>query len=109
MVARLRPQTWEAIQKIRNQGRHPEYVFPWVGWRNKFSAAFRRVAERARIDGTPKYLRRARATAEYRLNGASAAGRVLGHADGTGALALKNYGDKSLLADRLPVAPALPP
>ena len=79
-----------------------------MGWRKKFSAAFQRVVERAGLSGSPKYLRRARATAECRLNGPAAAAKILGHADGTGALALKNYVDRSQLLENVALPPSLP-
>jgi integrase len=110
IAARLRDDTWAAIQQIRHQGETGRVsVFPWAGWRNKFSAAFRSVAQRAGLSGTPKYLRRARATAEYRINGAVAAGMVLGHSDGTGALAWRNYVDRGQLTASMDLPPALPP
>jgi hypothetical protein len=54
-------------------------------------------------------LRRARATYEYRRSGGNAlvAGRVLGHRDGTGALAMRNYVDISQVTERLSLPPPI--
>jgi integrase len=107
IAARLRPETCAAIEVIKPQGIARTVVFPWYGWRNKFSESFRRLAWRAGVNGTPKYLRRARATQEAKLRGLEAAAKILGHADATGGLAWRNYIDRSQLSDDLPMPPAI--
>lgn len=106
---RIRPETLDRWRVIQAQGvaRESPYVLPFVGDRNKFCAAFRKLAIRSGVEGTSKFLRRGGATQIWKLHGPAAAAKYLGHADGTGALAWKNYIDRSQLDDQLPMPPPI--
>lgn len=108
-AGRLRDETWNAVQRIREQGEQsPErLIFCWAARREAFYKAFRELAEDAGVRGTSKYLRRARATDEFKRHGPAAAARVLGHADMTGQLAWRNYIDRSQLDSDLPMPPTI--
>lgn len=109
IVHRLRPETWAIVKRVCAQGLTTrERVFPWGAKRYQFYVAFKKLTTSVGLRGTSKYLRRARATQECKTGGPAAAARVLGHADGTGMLAWKNYIDRSQLDDQLPLPPALP-
>jgi integrase len=108
-VGKLRDETWNAVQVIKGQGEQAadRCIFPWASRREAFYKAFRELAAEAGVRGTSKYMRRARATDEYKRRGPAAAATVLGHADGTGQLAMRNYIDKSQLSDDIPMPPAI--
>lgn len=100
------PQAWSALTAIREPQR--EVCFPWHARREAYFKAFRRLVRLAGLDaGTSKYIRRAGATQVWKHHGPAAAARYLGHADGTGALAWRNYIDRSQLDENLPLPPAI--
>lgn len=109
VVRPLRDVTWDAIERILTQGdQSPERpIWHWLAHREAFYKAFRELCAEAGVRGTSKYLRRARATDEWRRGGPAAAARVLDHADGTGQLAWRNYIDRSQLDDQLPLPPPI--
>lgn len=114
MIGRLRPETLAAVTQLQEQGDSSRpYIFNWHTRREQFYKWFRKLCARAGVKGTSKYLRRSRATDECRRHGGigggglAAAAKVLGHADLTGALALRNYIDRSQLTEELPLPPPI--
>ncbi len=108
ILCRLREETHQSLKRLLTQGESRAVVFAWGFRTAAFFGEFKKLAAAAGVHGTLKYLRRARATLEYQRGGPAAAARVLGHADGTGQLAWKNYIDRSQLGDDLPLPPPLP-
>ena len=86
-VCEVRPSTLEALRKCG--GAEREFLFPWPACPRTFCKQFNRLAQRAGLEGTFKYLRRGSASSVKALGGN--ASDHLGHR--TPGLFERNYED----------------
>jgi hypothetical protein len=98
IVCQLRPETLTALAALGPIGLH------WPGRIEVWYRHFRRLLVLAKLDGKPKWLRRASATA-VELDHPGQGSRHLGHR--TPGLAEKHYLDQSILARSKPQPPRL--
>ena len=100
--ARLRPETLLALEKIASDMNAP--ALPLWGKYDVFFRRFRKLIKAAGLPGSPKWLRRASATAvEVAYPGSAMA--HLGHR--TAGLAYKNYVDQRQIQHTKPLPPSL--
>lgn len=100
----LSPACVKALEKMRDLGDGKTF-FRWALARRHVFLQFKKLARKANVQGSLKWLRRTGAT-QCELANPGTAPRFLGHLSGPG-LAMRHYLDQSQLADHSPRPPQI--